>query len=854
MTRMDMRPHQVEAVDSALRFLSVPPGGTIPAEGLRTQIIAATGSGKTLMATEVANRLSARRVLVLVPTLDLLTQMARAWRAGGRRGAMVGVCRLPPGQSDGIPCTTSPDELIAWTAGTEPVTVFATYASVGLRILQRAHEAGLPGWDLLVADEAHRTSGDAGRPWAAVHDQAQIPAVRRLYMTATARVWEAEGQAPRLVASMDEDSPVFGPVAYKLKLSDAIRMGLVAPYQVLCLDIRDPQVWAALQAGDAASDAVRGARLGAIATGMMRAAVQERFRRVLSFHSRVAEAEAMTRAVPSVAARLDEDEPGEYPPPGQVWADWLYGDHRPAYRREVLDEFASDFLGGEEFRGRDVPAKLRVLCSVRVLGEGVDTAECDAVLFSDARGSMVDIVQMVGRALRKHPGQGKIATLIVPVFLGPDEDPNQMVTSDAYGTLAKVLGALRAHDTETIEALADPRPRSSRPNIQPGGEEGGLGEDVGDVDEDQELEDEGAARVSAAAAGVLKFSEERDPTALSTFIRLRLIDPERVYWRRGIEAAQRWLRETGETASPVPDGGAGSLEEMVGRALSVPVTYVTPVEWGAVGSYPLGAWLADQRRYYAAGTLEAVRVAELEKLGMVWSVYTAWDDMLEVARSYADAHGHLVPPATAVWEGQPVGTWLKNQRAAARKAVQNVARRAAGETGVPATGELPERRREALEAIDAGWCPVWDAGWQRVLRLCQAHRRAGAPLPEVAGGVIVQGEDLGAWAAAQRSEWERLMPAQQYLLETLGLEPAPAAEAEAARPVGRREQARAVNLAAARQFFEREGHLRVPRKHVEVLPDGTEIKLGAVVDNTRRRADKLTDEQRAEWTALGMRW
>ncbi|GAB1331864.1 helicase associated domain-containing protein [Streptomyces sennicomposti] len=109
---------------------------------------------------------------------------------------------------------------------------------------------------------------------------------------------------------------------------------------------------------------------------------------------------------------------------------------------------------------------------------------------------------------------------------------------------------------------------------------------------------------------------------------------------------------------------------------------------------------------------------------------------------------------------------------------------------------------------------------------------------------------------AQRSEWERLRPAQQDLLKSLGMESAPAGAGMPAveRPVGRREQARAVNLAAARQFFEREGHLRVPRKHVEVLPDGTEIKLGAVVDNTRRRADKLTDEQRAEWTALGMRW
>nr|BFD80600.1 hypothetical protein StreXyl84_00010 [Streptomyces sp. Xyl84] len=285
--------------------------------------------------------------------------------------------------------------------------------------------------------------------------------------------------------------------------------------------------------------------------------------------------------------------------------------------------------------------------------------------------------------------------------------------------------------------------------------------------EGQEQEDEGSARVSAAAAGVLRFSTERDPATVAAFVRLRVIDPEHAYRRRDIAAAQRWLRETRSVM------------------LSVPVAYWTPQAWTGPGpSYPLGAWLADQRRYYAAGTLEAERVVELETLGMVWSVYTEWDGMLAVARAYAAAHGHFVPPATAVWEGQPIGTWAKNQRQAARKAAVNAARRAAGESGVPSTGELPESRREALEAIDAGWCPVWDAGWQRAYRLCQAHVRAGGPLPDAPGQVIVQGEDLGAWTAGQRTGRDRLMPAQQYLLETLGLEPAPAGAEAAARPVG----------------------------------------------------------------------
>ncbi|GHH62927.1 helicase [Streptomyces umbrinus] len=831
MPRMTLRPHQAEAVDSVARYLQSPAGGRLPSEGLRTQVVAATGSGKTLIAVEASRRLAARRVLVLVPTLDLLTQTTRAWRRGGRRGAMVGVCSLRAQESDGVPCTTDPDELAAWVSGLESVTVFATYASVGLGILQRAHAAGLPVWDLMVVDEAHRTSGDGAKPWAAVHDQQQIPAVRRLYMTATARIWEAETDRPRLVASMDEDSAVFGPVAYKLRLSEAIRLGLVAPYQVLCLDIRDPQLYAALTSEDTGSPAVRGARLAAVQAGLMRAAVEERFRRVLSFHSRIGEAEAMAAGVPAVASRLAQDDPDTFPAAERVWADWLYGEHAPLHRRRVLEEFASDLLGEAAHHGEDIPAVLRVLSSVRVLGEGVDTAECDAVLFADARGSMVDIVQMVGRALRMQPGAGKLATLIVPVFLGPDEDPDDMLTSDAYSTLTKVLEALRAHDTETIEALADPRLRNSRPAAEPDDTESAFAPDA----DGQEQQGEDVVRVSGPAAGVLRFSEERDPFALTQFIRLRVIDPEGAYWRRGIEAATRWLRETGSSE------------------LRVPYTYTAPAEWGAVGGYPLGRWIADLRRYYTAGTLEGQRVSELETLGMVWSAWdTAFAEGLTVARQWADVHGHLLPPATAVWEDFPIGTWTKNQRAAARRTLQNTERRAAGET-ISSVGELSGSRMEALDAIDPGWCPAWEIGWQRSFRLTLTHLRAGGTLPTVSGDLVVQGEDLRAWAAAQRTGWDRLLPAQQWLLaNTLGI--APADETE--QPPARRTQADrwATHLTAARQFHTREGHLNAGRKHVEQMEDGTEVKLGGWLDNTRRRATKLTPERRAELDELGMRW
>ncbi|MFF4533774.1 Helicase associated domain protein [Streptomyces sp. NPDC001407] len=866
MPGKELFPHQVEAVDAVLRALQTPASGHMPAKGLRTQVIAATGSGKTLIAAESAQRLGARRVLVLVPTLDLLTQTAAAWRGAGRTGPMLGVCRLRPEDADGMPCTTDADELVEWTRGLDRVAVFATYAAVGRGVLQRAHAAGLAVWDLMVVDEAHRTSGDAGKPWAAVHDQTKIPAARRLYMTATPRIWEAaEGSrdgTPRLVASMDPDSPIYGPVAFQLGLSEAISRGLVAPYQVVCVDIADPELHEAHLEGDFGSDAVRGARLAALQAGVLTAAMQERLRKVLAFHSKISEAEAMAGGFVGAAWKAWEEEPDRFPRPDRVWADWLYGEHPPRHRRTVLEEFASDVIEGRP-GDEPQPAALRVLSSVRVLGEGVDTANCDSVAFCDARGSMIDIVQMVGRALRIRQGEGKIASLIVPVFLAPGEKPGDLLTSDGYATLAKVLGALRAHDTDTIEALADPRRRSgnyparrAREDAgarEAGGGEAGLEDQAG---EDAEEGVEGPAAQLVAGGGVgpsrlarelLKFSTPRDPAALAQFIRLRVINPETTFWRRGIEAATRWKTETGA------------------QQLRVPYGYVTPAEWKPAG-FPLGTWLADQRKFAKAGNLDRTRVEELDRLGMVWSHQDiAFEEGLTAARAWAAVHGHFLPPATAVWDGYPVGTWAKNLRTAARLADDIAERREAGLPVGSTAKALTEARREALEDIDPGWCPAWDAGWQRCFRLAQAHVQDGGTVPTAAGELVVQGEDLGRWAWACRLGWHSLMPVQQWMLENvLGL--APAEEHE--RPVKRTQEDKwALNLRAARQYHAREGHLNVPRKHVEHLePEGgatgrqgdaeelTTVKLGTFVDNSRRRADKLTEQRRADLDALGMRW
>ncbi|MGW5400390.1 Helicase associated domain protein [Streptomyces sp. NPDC003952] len=851
ISRQKLRPHQREAVDAAVRALELPAGRRVPRTGLRTQVIMATGSGKSLVAVHTAEELRAGRVLVLVPSLDLLVQTAAAWREGGRTGRAFAVCSLR-GEDAGVPTTTDAAELAGWAGPpVDRVTVYATYASLGLGTIERAHREGLPGWDLIVVDEAHRTSGRIGKPWAVVHDNVRIPSVRRLYMTATPRVWQdGEGSASAegdeaaagsgrpdglrgrgdLVASMEDDPDgPFGARCYTLTLSEAVDRGICAPYRVVCVDVSDPEFQAAVLLGaDGRSDAVRGVRLAALQTALVTAAVKQGFRRTLVFHHLTKEAEAFAAGLPAVAARLRAKSWAPRPVyPRTVWADWLCGQHTAAHRRRVLGAFADDRVADKAFLG-----------SVRVLGEGVDTKECDSVFWADVRGSMPDLVQAVGRALRIRPGEGKVASLVVPVLLGPGESPETMLTSRAYGDLARLLEALRAHDTRLVESLAQPQAPSRR--TAPGTAESVAGPGL-----------------RGGAQSLLSFSTPRDPALLAAFVRLRVLHPEHEHWRRGVEAARIYAGLAGDLKVPfsfkVPAGtdvrADARADVRADVRTDVPADAradSAAVEGPGAGApwppglarFPLGQWIADARRTYRRGALGHRRVAQLDELGMVWSHFdVAFEEGLAAASGWAAEHGHLLPPVEATWRGAPVGVWVKNQRAAARR---------------EGPGALSEERREALEAIDASWCPSWDISWQRAFHLTRVHLDAGGGLPARPGEAVVQGEDLGVWLRGQRASWERLAWAQRWLLEhTLGVTPAEGEDRP--RPRVAHADAWAAHLEAARRFHDREGHLRVPRAHVERVGD-RDLRLGSWIANQRSRAASLTPERTAALTELGMRW
>ncbi|MFI6385015.1 helicase associated domain-containing protein [Streptomyces sp. NPDC050658] len=142
--------------------------------------------------------------------------------------------------------------------------------------------------------------------------------------------------------------------------------------------------------------------------------------------------------------------------------------------------------------------------------------------------------------------------------------------------------------------------------------------------------------------------------------------------------------------------------------LEVPFTYRVPegelaegVGWPAsLEGFPLGQWIADNRRFYARGDMDEDRITQLEKLGMLWSHFdVAWEEGLAAARGWATEHGHLLAPSDATFQGYKVGIWLKNARAAARKAAEIEQRPAQSLPVESSAGALSEERREQLEDI-----------------------------------------------------------------------------------------------------------------------------------------------------------
>jgi superfamily II DNA or RNA helicase len=886
---ISLREHQVTQKTAIRKWVRFFARSSVPEQGARGTLVSATGSGKTITtAASALECFPGGRILVTVPTLDLLAQTAQAWRAVGHRAPMVAVCSLendPVLGSLGVRTTTNAIQLALW-AGTGPVVVFATYASLvdredpehptGQRTVRGPLEAALAGgerlygqrmapFDLAVVDEAHSTAGDLGRPWAAIHDNARIPADFRLYLTATPRILAAPrpqkgagGMEVELASMANDPDGTFGawlPGA-ELGLSEAMERGVLAGFEIDVLEIHDPSPIV----GES-EEARRGRRLALLQTALLEHAAAYNLRTVMTFHQKVEEAAAFAEKLPRTAAELyardasEEDlaaaeklpassigaefyelEAGRHVPPDRVWSAWLCGDHLVAERREVLRQFAN----GIDAAGRRVHRAF--LASVRVLGEGLDiTGErgVDSICFADTRGSQVEIVQNIGRALRLNKdGSTKVARIIVPVFLEPGEDPTDMVASASFRPLVAVLQGLRSHDERLVEQLASRALTSGKRKVHVRRDEDGQIVGAGGEGGGEDQEDDDAQ--AAAEAALLHFSSPRDAATIAAFLRTRVYRPESLVWLEGYQALLRWRKEN----------------EITGLYA---VPYDVEVEVGVTKDFPLGRWVHQQRKALRARELEERRKTLLDapEVGMVWEPgEEAWENKLAVLRSYRRVMGHLAPRQDAVWgEGEamvPVGQHMANLR---RKG------------GLGKDAERAAERAEQLAAIDPDWNCPWPLNWQRHYRIL-ADLAADEPrgiVPDIAPGVQMDGDDIGRWLKRQTqpATWKQLSTEQQDRLTKLGVQPAEASSPTptakgAMKGPSKASQAFQRGLTALTQWVEREGADRpVPRGHSEEITVNGEpvtVKLGVWVSNTKSRRDKLTQEQLAALAELGIDW
>ncbi|MFD8550215.1 Helicase associated domain protein [Streptomyces fradiae] len=882
MQGISLREHQVDQKLAFRKWVGFSARSSVPPEGARAMGVSATGSGKTITAAASALEcFPDGRILVMVPTLDLIAQSAQSWRRVGHRAPMIAVCSMDKDEvleQLGVRTTTNPIQLALW-AETGPVVLFATYASLvdredpedpsGRRV-RGPLEAALAGgerlygqrmepFDLAVLDEGHMTAGDMGRPWAAIHDNSRIPVDFRLYLTATPRILAAprpqSGQDGRelVIASMEDDSSTYGTRIFDLGLAEAVERSILAGFEIDVLEIRDPDPILGLS-----EDALRGRRMALLQAALLEHAAQRNLHTTMVFHQRVEEAAAFAEQMPrtaaelytaeasaaalaeaeelpasSIDAELYDLEEGRHVPPERVWADWLCGDHPIAHRREVIQRFAN----GIDAQNRRVHRAF--LSSVRALGVGVDITGLrgvEAVCIVGSRSSQVDIVQNIGRALRPNPdGTVKTARVIIPVFLQPGEDPTDMVASASYQPLVDILQALRSHSERMVDQLASRAltrgTERRRLHIRPAG-----AAEVGGGDETSEAQQE----VDRVTSVMVNFASPRDAADIAALTRCRVIRPQSLVWLQGYQALIRWRTENGITGLHA-------------------VAYDTETEVGTTKTFPLGRWVHQQRKALRAGELDPHRKTLLDDAGMVWEPGDeAWETKLAALRSHHRAHGHLAPRQDAVWgEGEamvPIGQHMANLR---RK---------------DGLGKDPERaaaRAAQLTAIDEDWNCPWPLDWQRhyaVLRDLAADEDDGA-LPEIQPGVLFEGDDIGRWLQRQKDPgtWAQLSTEQQERLTRLGVQPdqAPLPAPAAARPgksPSKAQQAFRRGLAALTQWVEREGADRpVPRGHAEeITVDGeTEpvaVRLGVWVSNTKSRWGKLAQEQQAALAALNVPW
>ncbi len=467
LEKKTLREHQIKALEAVENGLN---------KADRGKLIMACGTGKTFTSLKIAEEIAGAggRVLYLVPSLSLMSQTVREWANDADlplklfavcSDVQVGKRKAKDDLSDinihdlAYPATTDAGKLaekVTASFSAEKMTVvFSTYQSIQV-ISDAQSKHGLDDFDLIICDEAHRTTGAtlAGEDesnFVKIHYQDYIKGRKRLYMTATPRIFsdavkvKADEVDAELV-SMDKPE-LFGETMHTISFSEAVQKKLLTDYKVIVLAVDESIVSAGVQKRLTDTDSQLVLDDATKIIGCYRALskydIQEEviadadpMRRAVAFCRDIKSSKLVKNEFAAVVEEYLAEQGADGERLLNCEVDHVDGTFNAKTRTVLLDWLSAN----------DDPQTCRILSNARCLSEGVDVPTLDAILFLHPRKSQVDVVQSVGRVMRRAPGK-KMGYVILPVGVPAGVPADEALNNnEKYKVVWQILNALRAHD------------------------------------------------------------------------------------------------------------------------------------------------------------------------------------------------------------------------------------------------------------------------------------------------------------------------------------------------------------------------------------------------------------------------
>ena len=783
------RPYQQRAIDAVVAEL-------MAEREARATMVSACGTGKTAVGLWIAEQHvpidvqpvevapGDTAILVLLPSLALVRQTLMDWvgeQGWGHRFRYLCVCSdetVAKGDDGNVvhindipsPVENDPVRIAAFLRRTNAVKViFSTYQSsrkVGeaVRIVQADHPVFR--FRLGLFDEAHKTAGHEGTDFAYALKDENVPIANRLFMTATPRVYTVrgkgkEGQDGRLPFLSMDDEAVYGTRAYTLSFREAVDAGAICRYKVIISVVTPSEIdklhLRHLENGKIEVDGkAMGAKEVASLIALRKAMEQYDCRKAITFHPSISMAS-------SAQEMLSGDGPLSIRETLACEVFHVSGDQNTKDREATLKDFKRCDRG--------------VITNARCLTEGVDVPAVDLVAFMAPKKSKIDIVQSVGRAVRKPKAvagkaEKQFGYILVPLFLDLAEGESIEAAAERadFDDIWTVLSGLMDMDYDLVDVVN----RMRQDRARTGSFGNGLRDFVDIIGAPFDLDavenvidvrlverlssswDEGLGRLKAYVdehgdACVPQKYETQDGFRLGSWVGAR-----RHEYNSGSLAQERIValeKYPGWTWYPFEDAwnrGMNALRDYVSTHGHARV----PQEYKTQDGLKLATWVRARRENYRSGTLSPERIAALGALpGWTWSVLDdAWNQGMNALRHYVATHGHaLVPLEHKTETGFGLGSWVGGRR----KSYSN--------------GKLSADRVAALEALP-GWTwsvleDAWSQGMNALRHYVATHGHARVPhRHKTADGFV-----LGVWISVRRREHSNgtLSPERIAALEAL---------------------------------------------------------------------------------------